>query len=109
MRSDDLLPGMCTAYTDQGRMGIARCGNKAKEDGLCGVHLAARRKIAENERKRVEARDAEQRLLDATDVKIAVLASLGIAATPHWSSVRQKHTGKIVVDPDELLTALGLA
>jgi hypothetical protein len=90
---------------------ITRCPRAAKEDGLCGIHLAAKRK-REATQEKWQARNADRdKKLRAAKAACAALAERGIAATPHYDHALGRrsesgHTGKVVVDPEAILAAL---
>lgn len=75
------------------------CGRPIKDDGLCGIHLAAKRKREANheawQRKMAESQDAHATARAAC----ARLAEMGIKAHPHYSSFRNGgHTGGVVIE-----------
>lgn len=93
------------------------CGRDGREpvagEWLCGVHLAALRRREASQQAFAKARQGssenEKRARTACDI----LAELDITATPHYHSDpgsirRSGHTGKIVVDPQDLFKALGI-
>jgi hypothetical protein len=86
------------------------CGKPVKEEGLCGVHLAARRRREANDAKRdLEWRQDRKRKDLAQDI-CNRLAAMGIDADPHFSAgIGARYTGKIVVNnPEALLATIGL-
>ena len=75
------------------------CGRKAKEDGLCGIHLAAKRRVANNEQARIDKRDTSENLRKEVD-KFLTEHGIDGRADYRWSS--DTYSGKAVVSLDEL-------
>lgn len=74
------------------------CGRPVKEDGLCGIHLAAKQKVARND----AVRKAQESEIEAT---VARLREYGLTARPARDhSFRM--TGEAIVSPEELLALL---
>jgi hypothetical protein len=90
---------------------IDPCPRPAKEEGLCGIHLAAKRKREANAAEwsaRAAKLDANHR---AAETACAKLAERGISATPYYSPAFGRradagYTGDVVVDPEAILAAL---
>ncbi len=72
----------------------------------CAVHFGAalRREGKERERVRKQALDDEQR--EAVKRQIAALAEIGIPAGADYSYRQSRYTGRVIVDPKEVLAAL---
>lgn len=82
------------------------CGRPVKEEGLCGIHLAALRKRDQGLADMRESWASEERKGKELDALIADLAEFGIEAGKHvgWRSATL--TGNVTVDPAQLLTLL---
>lgn len=89
-----------------------QCSRPSRSEGLCGPHLAAKRR---RERLREAARDLRERLkreaLEAERLEkkadqavVALMREFGVEAQVHYS--RDRATGDVVVDPDGLLSIL---
>lgn len=85
------------------------CGRPAKEEGLCGIHLAALRKRDKGLADMRESWASEERKSKELDALIAALAEFGIEAGKHvgWRSATL--TGNVTVDPAQLLAVLRAA
>lgn len=99
---------------DGGRsVGVHRCPNRAKEDGLCGVHLRAKRQAAAKLAQwQADNEASEQRRAAAREAANQLLHTHGIHATPEYD-VRGSngYTGGIIILPAsvaELLQLLGI-
>ncbi len=95
------------------------CYKKAKEivkdsfegkKALCGIHLAHLRKAVREAEARDQAAELEAWKAEELDKKITELKELGIDADKEWlqspPSYRRHYTGKVTVDPDQLLEIL---
>ena len=81
-----------------------RCPRDAKpNETLCGIHLAAKRRREQNTAKMLANMDAGQAALDRAKAACEALKEHGITAWPHYDT---KHTGNVIVKPDEVLGAL---
>ena len=85
-----------------------RCLNPAKVDGLCGVHLRAKRKAAEREEQwRADSDASDQRRDAAREVAAQLLRDYGIEAAPDYDRVgKGGYTGGIVIQPASVATLL---
>lgn len=84
------------------------CGRKVKEDGLCGIHLTAKRRQQEK-----AAELAERDRVDA-EMKHAIrgyLGNHGLATDEAWPEYAgypaSCHTGRVVITLDALKRILG--
>lgn len=94
---------------DTGRsFGSWPCGRKVKEDGLCGIHLGAKR--------RREQKSLEQDEKDRADAKVKAevreyLNTYGLATDEAWPEYAaypaSRHTGRVVITLDALKRILG--
>lgn len=77
---------------------FSRCGRPVKAEGLCALHLAGRRRRAENNKRIQEQMEAEARTRDCTRALCRELAVFGVTAIEMGSAVR--------CNPQELLNVL---
>ena len=90
------------------------CGKpgKGEIDGepACGLHLAARRRRARNDRLWGQAREGSSSNFKRASKASDALAELGIKAVPHYQVGRaisgSGHDGLVIVDPAEILSRL---
>lgn len=89
------------------------CGKPAKgrskeEDlPMCGIHLAAERKRLRNEEQRHSDRQMQEWLLDETRTLMRrIKDELGINSGLYYDWNNSRYTGKIVIDPADLVAIL---
>lgn len=99
-----------------GNWGYGTCGRPAKghmRGGMpaCGIHLRGERKEVEKEERREQRRELQKWIQEETKVKadkIHELLKMKVALeVRYWSGHGEWHepiyTGRIIIDPDELL------
>jgi hypothetical protein len=91
------------------------CGKPVKDEGLCGVHLAAKRRKEANSEARRSYYDEQARLRQASERRVDALAEHGIYASVEYcfDFARQQgaYTGGVVLrgdDADALVATLAL-
>jgi hypothetical protein len=89
--------------------GYHTCGRPVKDEGLCGLHLSAKRRRVAKEAAYQEKRAAEDARQKQAQDACDRLADRGIRAQPHYDAVIAKgYTGRVVImDPEALLKRLG--
>lgn len=109
------VEGRCTAEVSSTdsmwRSSPSQCKNKAKEDGLCGVHLRAKKQREEGDRRWSEVYAQSNANKAAAEAACKELFQLGIVAEPYFdyksTQYQVSYTGAIVVrNVDELLRKL---
>jgi len=75
------------------------CGRKVKEDGLCGIHLRARKVREEKKRKWNDERARAKRLKDEA---VELSRRLGTDVSPQYDSIRSRYTENFVVSGEWL-------
>jgi hypothetical protein len=83
---------------------VRHCGRPVKEDGLCGIHLAARRRRAKNQRAREDRRARNNRIKDEADARANELQRLaGVSSSPSASMVPPYgYTGGLRLSAEEV-------
>lgn len=96
-------PTGCTKIVRRGdswRPNSQPCGKPVKGEGLCGLHLAARNRRIENDRKMRDKWARDKELQEEAD---ALGAALGTHVAAHYNSVgKGRYDGRFVVDGDWL-------
>ena len=84
-----------------------RCGRAVKEDGLCGIHLAAKRRVRANEKKRQDAQSDSAKIRTRVE---AFLAEHGVAGKAEYDARTYplRYTGRVSLSLDELKRILGV-
>lgn len=98
--------------------GFHSCGNPAKQDGLCGVHLRKREQQGLRKQtldRRFSYHDEQVALGEAEADRVSTV--LGITATPYWphtyeslaKSMERPFGGKVIVSIEDLMRLAGRA
>ena len=75
---------------------------------LCGRHMAAHRKVKENDAKRHAENNASASNRSRSDMAVDILKELGVTARPSYDTFNHRYTGDVTVDPAELFHVLGI-
>ena len=99
--------------TSPGVLGTFPCAREVKtecDDGIwrCGPHTAGYKNRRHSMGKHQLERDASARNRARAVLAGEWLSEFGITASPHYHWERSRYSGYIVVDPTELLAALGI-
>jgi hypothetical protein len=78
-----------------------------KEDGLCGIHLAAKRRVRANEQKRQDAQNDSAKIRARVEAVLAEHSVAGIAEYDARTYPR-RYTGRVSLSLDELKRILGV-
>jgi hypothetical protein len=98
------MSATCPEYVGSGFLGHV-CGRLVKGDGLCGIHLAAKKRRQRNAAEFERARLEERQRRETATAQIDRLAELGVQAELHYE-YRAGYDGRVVVDPAALLQVL---
>lgn len=101
-----------TVYTDSRDVRGHRCGRPVKDEGLCGVHLAGKRRRQENDAARATERAEDDQREAAAQALCDRLRALGIRAHPHYASHPTRmgrYTGGIALDAEHSTALVALA
>src|SRR4051794_889759 len=82
------------------------CGKPVKDEGLCGLHLAAKRRREATDRARREHAREQTRLREFSEQRVQALAAVGITAAVEYgfdfARQRGQYTGGVVIRGDEV-------
>lgn len=91
-----------TVYTGSHDVVGHKCRRPVKEDGLCGLHLGAKRRREETDRRRRAEREANgQRQESAQQICNELEEVFGISARPAWDSITASFTGGVTLNAEE--------